>query len=128
MRGSGCVVVVGDVGMRLDRIDAVTVEEILACTHREERGRLRSGGRLGEGDGLGGTVELVIEVELIGAAVDEQTLVCIHGAELELSTGGIAHKGGHLILVLAKEDAVVTLAHGLQQSVIDWGLLLSWDS
>ncbi len=107
-------------GCGVDRIDAVTLSDVPAGTKREKDGWVGGERSSGKGDALCGTVEMVVEVELVGASVDEQSLVGIHRRELEVGAGGIADKDGHLILVLAEEDAIVALAHGLKDGVIEW--------
>lgn len=63
-------------------------------------------------------VKVVLELELIGTSMDEKTLVSVHGAKFEAGACGFANEGRHLVLVLAKENAIVSLAHGLQDSIV----------
>lgn len=74
---------------------------------------MRSCRCFGERDAVRCTVQLMVEVELSGAPVDEQTLVGVHGAKFEGVTGSVLDEGGHLILVLAEKDAIISFADSL---------------
>lgn len=62
---------------------------------------------------MGDTVKLMLQLELVGTSMDEETLVCVHGAKFEAGAGGVEYKGGHLVLILNEEDAIVSFTNGL---------------
>lgn len=104
--------------MSVGRVDTIALDQNLASAEREKRRGMGCGGSFGEGDAVGGAIELVLKLELVGTSVNEQTLIGVHSTKLEFRAGRITHEGGHLILVLAEEDAIVALAHSLQNRVV----------
>lgn len=62
---------------------------------------------------MGGTIELVVKLKLVGATVDEKPLIGVHSTQFKLGACRVSNEGSHLVLILAEKDAIIALAHGL---------------